>query len=233
MTNMASEFTHCPLCGDTTIVEDFKHHFICTSCAYEQYISPKPCSIAILRDGLGRIGLSIRGKDPHKGTHDLIGGFIEPEEEAEEAMVREIQEEIGLVIDPIRLRYFTSKHDYYQYKNWMYYTLANIYELHLSPKEVEQIKPGDDVESLDWFEPQNIPWEKIAFIGTTLPLRKYLVRLGYASNPDQDLETLRQQLEQIDDVIASETVIRSHIAGQIGLLEQSQIINNHKNARTN
>jgi NAD+ diphosphatase len=171
---MAKEFKYCPLCGKDTIYEDFKYHFACHNCDYEQYISPKPSAGVILRNSSGHIGLSLRAKNPHKGTFDFVGGFIDPEEEVEQAMIREIKEEISLDIEPNRLVYFTSKHGYYQYKNWMYYTVAFIFELYLYDQEVADIQVKDDIADLQWFSPDKVPLDNITLVDAIVPLRKYL-----------------------------------------------------------
>ncbi len=218
---MAKEFNFCPLCGSDTIYEDFKHHFLCKNCDYEQYLSPKPCACVILRNNQGQIGLSLRAKDPHKGTNDLVGGFIDPEEEAEEAMIREIKEEISLDIDPKRLKYFTSKHSYYQYKNWMYYTVAYIFELYLTDLEVKNIVASDDVAGLQWFEADTVPLDNMALVDAIFPMRKYLKEKALVPN-DSSLEELRLQIDKVDTDIIDQLALRNRISSRVGKLKKTQ-----------
>jgi len=53
---------------------------------------------ALIFNHRGEVLLTIRGVDPNKGTLDLPGGFIDSGESVEEALRREILEELNLVI---------------------------------------------------------------------------------------------------------------------------------------
>jgi 8-oxo-dGTP diphosphatase len=58
-----------------------------------------PCVGAVIKDGRGRLLLIKRGHAPGAGLWSLPGGRIEPGETDTEALVREIREETGLVIE--------------------------------------------------------------------------------------------------------------------------------------
>ena len=55
---------------------------------------------AVIRDDKGRLLLVKRGHEPGTGLWSLPGGRIEPGETDAEALVREMREETGLVIEP-------------------------------------------------------------------------------------------------------------------------------------
>jgi mutator protein MutT len=57
-----------------------------------------PCVGALVHDAHGRLLLIQRGHEPHRGLWSLPGGRIEPGETAEQAIVREVQEETGLAV---------------------------------------------------------------------------------------------------------------------------------------
>lgn len=59
-----------------------------------------PCVGAVIKDDQGRLLLIKRGHAPAAGLWSLPGGRIEPGETDAEALVREMREETGLVIDP-------------------------------------------------------------------------------------------------------------------------------------
>jgi len=58
---------------------------------------------AVIKDDQGRLLLIKRGHAPGAGLWSLPGGRIEPGETDTEALVREMREETGLVIDPGQL----------------------------------------------------------------------------------------------------------------------------------
>jgi len=55
-----------------------------------------PCVGAIVIDGAGRLLLVRRANPPAQGTWSIPGGRVEPDEEARDAVVRELAEETGL-----------------------------------------------------------------------------------------------------------------------------------------
>lgn len=59
-----------------------------------------PCVGAVIRDGEGRLLLIRRGREPGKGLWSIPGGRVEAGESDEEAVVREVREETGLVVMP-------------------------------------------------------------------------------------------------------------------------------------
>src|SRR4029077_7931167 len=62
-----------------------------------------PCGGAIIPDGGGRLLLIKRGHEPGKGLWSIPGGRVEPGETDEQAVIREVREETGLVVQPGRL----------------------------------------------------------------------------------------------------------------------------------
>jgi len=65
--------------------------------------SPIPCVGAVITDERGRLLLIRRGHDPGAGLWSLPGGRVEPGETDAEALVREMREETGLVVQAGRL----------------------------------------------------------------------------------------------------------------------------------
>jgi 8-oxo-dGTP diphosphatase len=59
---------------------------------------PVACVGAVISDEDGRILLILRGHEPAMGLWSIPGGRIEPGESDEDAVVREIREETGLVV---------------------------------------------------------------------------------------------------------------------------------------
>ena len=62
-----------------------------------------PCVGAVVTDGQGRLLMIKRGHAPGAGLWSIPGGRIEPGETDAEALVREMSEETGLVVEVGRL----------------------------------------------------------------------------------------------------------------------------------
>src|SRR5205814_6357107 len=67
-------------------------------CGLVMYENPAPTAGAIVNDREGRIMLVRRAIEPFKGKWDVPGGFIKPGEDGEDAVRRELQEELGVEV---------------------------------------------------------------------------------------------------------------------------------------
>jgi len=99
--NLKKLFDYCPSCGSKNMHFDGIKEFSCNVCSFTYYHNVAVGVGAILECG-GKILLIERGKDPGKGKLDLPGGFVEPKETAEEALSREVREEIGINVGPLK-----------------------------------------------------------------------------------------------------------------------------------
>ena len=70
----------------------------CGACGFELYLNVAAAVAGVIVDEQGRMVVLVRGKEPGQGKWDLPGGFVDPEETAEEALRREVREEIGLEV---------------------------------------------------------------------------------------------------------------------------------------
>ncbi len=86
-------FRHCPYCG-STLKRDPRPSLVCSSCEAVIYQNPKPVVAAIIEKD-GKVLLARRAAGLRAGKWDLPGGFVELDETAEEALVREVREEVG------------------------------------------------------------------------------------------------------------------------------------------
>jgi mutator protein MutT len=83
-----------------------------------------------------------RAHDPAKGTLDLPGGFVDLHETAEEAVMREIEEETGLIIS--ELTYKFSLPNQYLYSDFEVHTLDLFYQA--TANDTTALEANDDVE---------------------------------------------------------------------------------------
>jgi len=165
---MQSHFRFCPKCGGCLGEKNVEgiERLICAQCGYVFYENPKPTASALLIEG-DHVLLVKRAIEPRKGFWDLPGGFLEKEEHPEEALRREIKEELGVEIDILELLGIYM--DRYGYDESDSHTL-NIY--YLARVSLGEPKPASDIEDLKWFDKEDLPRE-VAFENNREALRAW------------------------------------------------------------
>ena len=120
-------------------------------------------AVAVIFTFEDKILFTVRNVDPDKGKLDLPGGFIDPNETAEEAACREIKEELGLDISANNLKYITTAPNNYLYKNVPYRTMDIFYECNLEEDAIS-VNAKDEIEELVWIKRSEINLDKIGFV---------------------------------------------------------------------
>ena len=118
--------------------------------------------------------VTVRAKEPAKGTWDLPGGFVDPGESAEEALRREIKEELSL--DVISMTYFCSVPNVYQYKQIVYSTVDLAYLC--SVEDASRAKALDDVHSVLLKRPSEITPEEFGLQSIKRIVSRYIETLA-------------------------------------------------------
>lgn len=99
-----SKFTHCPYDGELLAADSRSSVPTCPRCGFAAYANPKACvAILVVRDD--QVLLARRGIEPAKGQWDIPGGFVEANESAEAAVLREAREELQVAV---QIKYFVS-----------------------------------------------------------------------------------------------------------------------------
>ncbi len=97
-----------------------------------------------------RLVLIRRKNPPFEGQHALPGGFVEYGETVEKAVVREVQEETGLLTKVKQLVGVYSDPD----RDPRGHTVTVVFELDIVGGE---LRGGDDAASAEAFDPDNLP----------------------------------------------------------------------------
>ena len=135
-------FTHCPACGSTKFVQNNEKSKRCESCGFIFYMNASAAVAAFIVNENNELLVCKRAKEPQKGTLDLPGGFVDFNESAEQALTREISEEINAVV--IDSSYLFSLPNLYEYSGLTVPTLDMFYRCKL--ENMSNLKPSDDVE---------------------------------------------------------------------------------------
>jgi len=152
-------FKYCPNCR-TKLVHKVERLIDCKKCGFHFYLSPALTNGAIIENSKGEILLVRRKIDPKKGFWDTPGGFVEYGETFEESLIREVKEELGIIIS--NLKYLSSQTDRYFYNGINYHTICAFFKGNI---DENKIVTDDDVDGFQFFPKNKIPYDKIAFEG--------------------------------------------------------------------
>jgi NAD+ diphosphatase len=100
LTHYYSGHKFCGICGHALIKNVPSKFMICLQCHHEAYPKLAPCIIVRITHG-DKILLA-RGAQFPAGMWALIAGFVELGESLEEALHREVMEEVGIKVENIR-----------------------------------------------------------------------------------------------------------------------------------
>lgn len=160
----------CPACGSGGFSFNGKKLFTCRSCGFSYYINPAAAVAAIIESPDGKIVLTKRKFEPRAGYLDLPGGFVDIMESAEEAIMREIKEELGINIRLLDIL-GTSPNEYV-YNGLSYFTCDTGFIC--VSDDLEKIRPADDVSEAVFVRPEDIDFNEICFPSIENLLREYI-----------------------------------------------------------
>jgi ADP-ribose pyrophosphatase YjhB (NUDIX family) len=116
-----------------------------------------------------RIILTKRGAEPRKGYYDLPGGFVFYRESLEDALSREIKEELNLEIS--HWQYLGSFPNIYLFGAVTYFTTDAIFMA--SNSNLAGLRADKEIAEVIFVNPKKIDWDQIAFESIKTGLKKY------------------------------------------------------------
>ncbi len=158
-------FRHCPSCAAAVTVG--VNPLVCPACGFCFFFNPTVSAAAFVSDATGRILLLRRAKEPAKGLFGIPGGFIDFGETAEDAVRREIREEVGIEVS--ELKYLTSYPNFYTYRGVTYPVCDLMFTaMAVHPDAVQSL---DDVAGFEWRGLDDVREEELAFESLRVGLR--------------------------------------------------------------
>jgi NAD+ diphosphatase len=143
---------YCPNCGSGGLTHPIVDKLACRDCGFELYFNAATAVIALIVDDRKRLLVTTRAREPAKGALGLPGGFVDLGESAEQALAREIREEVGL--DLVQATYLCSEPNTYPYKGVVYKTVDLAFVCRV--KNADGASPADDVATVRWCLPAEI-----------------------------------------------------------------------------
>ncbi len=150
----------CPRCSAPAVLADSRK-IVCASCGFQFYLNNAAAVAALLFDGDGRLMAVRRNEDPQTGLLDLPGGFVEFGETAEEALSRELREELGISVGGIE--YYRSLPNNYLYGGVLYHTLDIFLKCKLEDGADNKIRTNNEIKEIVYKFPKDIAEDEIAF----------------------------------------------------------------------
>ena len=181
-----NDFNFCPMCGSKKIENHGNRKWICPECGFDLYNNVASAAGVVIYDKYNNVLFEVRAKEPRKGYLAVPGGFVDFNESAEEAVVRECKEEIGVPVEDAD--FLCTAPNIYEYKGIEYKTCDIFFTAALPPQFdtiddfIKSLKPEESevvnlesrhVETLA--EVESIP---LAFESARVTLKKFIKMRG-------------------------------------------------------
>jgi 8-oxo-dGTP pyrophosphatase MutT (NUDIX family) len=147
----------CPRCGSRDFSFQKDSSFRCAACSLHYYINSAAAVVALITDDQGRLLFTRRAHDPGKGELDLPGGFVNVMESAEEALLREIREELNCEIS--EYSYLRSYPNRYLFGGLVYFTTDLVYQCTLH--DTATLSASDDVSAIEFLDARHVNLQNI------------------------------------------------------------------------
>jgi len=166
----SKDWQYCPWCGVKSFRASHDNYMRCDTCSKKFYINASGAVACIIENPRGEILLTRRAFEPAKGMLDLPGGFISLDETAEDAVRREVKEELNL--DIVSLQYIGSSPNRYLYGGMLYFTLDLGFKCVVD--DFSNMRVADDVNGYEFVPHHRIDLQQISFPSIRNILQMYL-----------------------------------------------------------
>ncbi len=146
MNRQQSPFRHCPHCARPSECAS-PREFRCAHCGF-RYFHNVAAAVAAFVVHDGHLLLTRRAHAPAAGTLDLPGGFVDPQESLEQALARELDEELSLAFAPGTERYLFSLPNLYAFADVTYATADSFFRIDCVTRPL--VLARDDVAEVMW-----------------------------------------------------------------------------------
>ena len=169
MNHPLKAFEFCPRCGSKQFNINGERSRHCSDCNLTYYANASASTAAIITNSKGEVLLTTRAFNPAKGMLDLPGGFVDMNETAEEAIIREIKEELNINIQ--NPKYLFSLPNEYEFSGITVHTLDIFFKIEIDDNTI--IKTDDDVASAQFYDLNNVNIENIGLQSIKTAIEKF------------------------------------------------------------
>lgn len=174
-------FQYCPRCAQPGTIPDPRRPFVCVACGFTFFFSAAIATATFVRREDGRVIFLRRAKEPAKGKLAPPGGFVDIGERAEDALRREIREEVGLEVRAPE--FLCSFPNSYPYLSVTYPVLDFFFSA--AAADSAAARPLDEAESICWLDPvREVRLDELAFPSVRAAWQIWLERFVPKNQPD-------------------------------------------------
>lgn len=152
-------YQFCPRCGQSGTFNDESLSFSCSSCGFMFFLNAAAAVTGLIFDEQQRLLFVRRAVEPDYGKLDLPGGFVDPGENAEDAIIRELKEELG--VSPEKIVYYGSFPNEYRFSGTVVYTVDLVFSCQVD--DLTNVHCHDDVMGFEFYRPEEVNPEEIPF----------------------------------------------------------------------
>jgi NADH pyrophosphatase NudC (nudix superfamily) len=153
---------YCPRCGGAATLDGGSRKIVCGACGFRIYLNTAAAVAGLIFDEEARLMTVRRNREPRRCLLDLPGGFVDFNETAEEALAREVSEELGVTVSAIK--YCKSIPNKYLYGDVLYHTLDIFLTCRIDDGiDPNTIRVNEEIQEIVYKRPQDISEAEIAF----------------------------------------------------------------------
>lgn len=141
----ARDHRYCSRCGTPTAMHGRDRAMVCSACGHAAYPRVSPCAIVLVTNG-DEVLLARSAKFP-RGMFSTLAGFIEAGESVEEALAREVMEEVGVRVRAPR---------YVASQSWPF-PHSLMLGFHAEYADGEIAVDGEEIVEAGWFPVDDLP----------------------------------------------------------------------------
>ncbi len=148
----------CPKCGSAAFKKSCERSLKCEACNFHFFINSAAAVAVLIVNGDNKLLLTTRAANPHKGMLDLPGGFVDDGETAEDAVKRELKEELGIHMIE-KIEYLYSEPNEYVFSNYSVFTTDLVFKVELA--FYDYLTAKDDVSDYHYYSKSEVDYDKI------------------------------------------------------------------------
>jgi ADP-ribose pyrophosphatase YjhB (NUDIX family) len=168
---ISEAYRFCPACGAKRQSLSPPRPFRCSACNHTSFFGPVTAVGTVITNVSGQVLLIERAREPGLGKLGLPGGFVDPNEGAEAAARREIEEELGISVGA--MTFLMTAPNSYSYRGVVHPVLDIFFSACVIKDQVVE-QDAAEVAAWHWSDLHQGVLDRMAFHSNRLALEHFL-----------------------------------------------------------